>query len=133
MRRAILAILFVMSGVGFLALPSGADSSTSTSGIVLSFDFSDNSSAASVSNGTFNIITDVLPSHTGGVVRMVATPPDNSNSANLVCPYQSVQGSQVECAFKFNSNGVWTIKSQFAPDRSSDISSVSITRLRVAN
>ena len=132
MRRALLAALFVASSVGILSLPAGADSST-PSNIVLSFDFSDNSAPASASNGPFNVIANVLPEHTGGVVRMVAIAPDNSGNSNLVCPFQPVQQSQVECAFNFTTNGVWSIKSQFAPDNKSDVSSISITRLRVTN
>jgi hypothetical protein len=132
MRRALLAALLVASSVGFFALPSAADTS-STLPIVLSFDFSDNSVPASVSNGDFNVIVDVLPEHTAGVVRMVAIAPDNSGVSNLVCPFRPVQKSHVECAFNFTSNGVWTVRAQFAPDTSSDVSSVSITRLRVTN
>jgi hypothetical protein len=132
MRRALLAALFVASSVGILSLPAGADSPT-PSNIVLSFDFSDNSAPASASNGSFNVIANVLPEHTGGVVRMVAIAPDNSGDSNLVCPFQPVQKSQVECAFNFTSNGVWSIKAQFAPDNKSDVSSISITRLRVTN
>jgi hypothetical protein len=64
---------------------------------------------------------------------MVAVAPDNSGQTNLVCPFQPVQKSQVECAFNFSTNGVWTVKAQYAPDVKSDVSSVSITRLRVAN
>ena len=132
MRRALLAALFVASSVGILSLPAGADSPT-PSNIVLSFDFSDNSAPASASNGPFNVIANVLPEHTGGVVRMVAIAPDNSGNSNLVCPFQPVQQSQVECAFNFTTNGVWSIKAQFAPDNKSDVSSISITRLRVTN
>ena len=132
MRRALLAALFVASSVGILSLPAGADSLT-PSNIVLSFDFSDNSAPASASNGPFNVIANVLPEHTGGVVRMVAIAPDNSGNSNLVCPFQPVQQSQVECAFNFTTNGVWSIKAQFAPDNKSDVSSISITRLRVTN
>jgi len=132
MRRALLAALFVASSVGILSLPAGADSPT-PSNIVLSFDFSDNSTPASASNGSFSVIANVLPEHTGGVVRMVAIAPDNSGNSNLVCPFQPVQKSQVECAFNFTTNGVWSIKAQFAPDNKSDVSSISITRLRVTN
>ncbi|HVA53985.1 MAG TPA: hypothetical protein VNF05_10790 [Acidimicrobiales bacterium] len=132
MRRALLAALFVASSVGILALPAAADV-TIPLPIVLSFDFSDNSAPASVSNGDFNVITDVLPEHTGGVVRMVAISPDNSGVSNIVCPFQPVLQSQVECAFNFTVNGVWTVRAQFAPDTKSDVTSVSITRLRVTN
>jgi hypothetical protein len=132
MRRVLLAVLFVAASVGFFIAPSGADPATPAN-VVLSFDFSDNSAPASASNGSFNIITDVLPEHTGGVVRMVATAPDSSNLPNLVCGYQAVQQSQVECAFNFTTPGVWSIKSQYATDTKSDVSSVSTTRLRVAN
>ncbi|HEV3267996.1 MAG TPA: hypothetical protein VGZ68_06310 [Acidimicrobiales bacterium] len=132
MRRALLAALFVASSVGILTLPAAADTPLPLP-IVLSFDFSDNSLPASVSNGDFNVITDVLPDHTAGVVRMVAIAPDNSGASNLVCPFQSVQKSQAECAFNFTANGVWTVRAQFAQDNKSDVTSVSITRLRVTN
>jgi hypothetical protein len=132
MKRALLAALFVASSVCITCLPAGADSSTS-SNIVLSFDFSDNSSAASASGGLFNIIADVLPEHSGGVVRMVAIAPADSGYSNLVCPFQPEQQSQAECAFNFTTNGVWSIKAQFAPDKLSDVASVSITNLRVTN
>jgi hypothetical protein len=134
MRRVLLAALFVASSVGIFALPAVADNSGNNN-VVLSFDFSDNSAPAALSNsnGNFNIIADVLPEHTGGVVRMVAVAPDNSGNANLVCSFQPVQQSQVECQFNFTTNGVWTIRAQFATDAKSDVSSISITRLRVAN
>jgi hypothetical protein len=132
MRRALLAALFVASSVGIMSLPAAADTPIPLP-IVLSFDFSDNSAPASVSHGNFNVITDVLPEHTGGVVRMVAISPDNSGASNLVCAFQPVQKSQVECTFNFTANGVWTVRAQFAPDNKSDITSVSITRLRVTN
>jgi hypothetical protein len=124
---------------------SAAADNSGNGNVVLSFDFSDNSAPASVSlppvadnsgnsnNGAFYVIANVLPEHTGGVVRMVAVAPDNSGVSNLVCPFQPVQQSEVECAFNFTSNGVWTVKAQYAPDAKSDVASVSITRLRVAN
>lgn len=132
MRRTLLAALFVAGSVGMMSLPAAADSPIPLP-IVLSFDFSDNSIPASASNGNFNVITNVLPEHTAGVVRMVAISPDNSGVSNLVCPFQPVQKSQVECSFNFTANGVWTVRAQFAPDTKSDVTSVSITRLRVAN
>ena len=132
MKRALLAAFFVASSVGFLALPAGADLPSPTN-IVLSFDFSDNSLPASLTNGSFNVIADVLPERTAGAVRMVAIAPDGSSSTNIVCAFQPVQQSQAECAFNFTDNGVWTIKAQFASDSRSVVSSVSITRLRVSN
>ncbi|HVA70775.1 MAG TPA: hypothetical protein VNF08_05580 [Acidimicrobiales bacterium] len=132
MRRVLLAALFVASSVGMFTIPAVADNS-GNGNVVLSFDFSDNSAPASLSNGPFNVIADVLPEHTGGVVRMIAIAPDNAGVSNLVCSFQPVQQSQVECAFNFTSNGVWTVKAQYAPDVRSDVVSVSITRLRVAN
>lgn len=134
MRRVLLAALFVASSVGIFTLPAVADNSGG-SNVVLSFDFSDNSAPASLSNanGSFNIIADVLPEHTGGVVRMVAVAPDSSGQSNLVCSFQPVQKSQVECGFNFTTNGVWTIRAQYAPDVKSEVSSVSVTRLRVTN
>jgi hypothetical protein len=134
MRRVILVALFAAASVGLFTLPAAADNS-GNGNVVLSFDFNDNGAPAALSNnnGTFNVIADVLPEHTGGAVRMVAVAPDNSGVSNLVCPFQPVQQSQVECTFNFTSNGVWTVKAQYAADAKSDVTSVSITRLRVAN
>ncbi len=50
----------------------------------------------------FNVIADVLPEHTGGVVKIVASPPDSANLPNLVCGYQPVQQSQVECSLQLH-------------------------------
>lgn len=134
MRRALLAALFTAASVGFLVLPAGADPALAVpSSVVLAFDFSDNSTPASASNGPFNIIADVLPEGTGGIVRMVAIPPADSNLNNLICKFQPVQQAQVECAFNFTTNGVWSIKAEYSTDLKSDVSSVSITQLRVAN
>lgn len=132
MRRVLLAALFIASSVGIAILPAAADNTTPT-GVVLSFDFSDNSAPASLSNGPFNIIADVLPEHTGGVVRMVAIAPDNAGVNNLVCSFQGVQKSEVECAFAFSANGVWTIRAQYATDTRSGVQAVSVTRLRVSD
>ncbi len=131
MRRVLLVALFLASSVGFGVLPAVADSGSNL--IVLSYDFSDNSQPAAVSNGPFNVIADVFPAHTGGVVRMVAIAPDNSGYSTLVCPFQPVQQSQVECAFNFTVNGVWTLKAQYSTDTHVDVSAVSITRLRVGD
>ncbi len=132
MRRALLAALFVASSVGFIALPARADG-PGLSNVVLSFDFSDNSAPASVGNGSFKVIADILPEGTGGVVRMVAVAPPNSGVSNLVCPFQPVEESQVGCAFSFTTNGVWKIHVQYATDTKSAVSSASITSLRVSD
>jgi hypothetical protein len=132
MRRVLLAALFVGCSVGFVAIPAGADLTIQNS-VVLSYDFSDNSVPASTSNGPFNVIADVLPVHTGGVVRMVAIAPAAANDPNIVCAYQPVQQSQVECAFNFTADGVWQIRAEYSTDTKSAVSSVSVTALRVAN
>jgi hypothetical protein len=132
MRRVLLVGLFLASSIGLFVSPSGADPATPAN-VVLSFDFSDNGAAASASGANFNIITDVLPEHTGGVVRMLAYSPDSSTTVALLCDFQPVVQSQVECGFNFTEDGVWTIKSQYATDTKSAVSSVSITRLRVSN
>lgn len=136
MRRVLIAALFVASSVGFLALPAGADPISLTN-VVLSFDFSDNSAPASTSpansDGGFNVIADVLPAHTGGVVRIVAIAPAFANAPNIVCSYQPVQQSQVECNFNFSVDGVWQIRAEYSLDTKSSISSVSTTALRVVN
>jgi len=127
-----LAVLFVACSIGFVAIPAGADLTIQNS-VVLSFDFSDNSVPASASNGTFNVIADVLPEHTGGVVRMVAIAPAAANQPNIVCSYQPVQQSQVECGFNFSADGVWQIRAEYSTDTKSTVSSVSVTALRVSN
>ena len=132
MRRAILAALLAMSSLGFFALPARADD-LGLSSVVLSFDFSDNSAPASVTNGAFNVVADVLPAGTGGVVRMVAVAPLNSGVSNLVCPFQPVVQSQVGCAFSFTTSGVWSIRVQYATDTKSLVSSESVTSLRVSD
>jgi hypothetical protein len=153
MRRVLLAVFFVAASFGIYVAPSGADSFSVTN-VVLSFDFSDNSGSATVNSGqasgnscddttasptsancvnAFNVTTDVLPANTGGFVRMVAIAPATSSSNNIVCPFQPVQQSQVECGFNFPSNGVWQIKSQYSIDTVLGVSSVSITSLRVTN
>jgi len=127
-----LAVLVVACSIGFVAIPAGADLTIQNS-VVLSFDFSDNSVPASASNGTFNVIADVLPEHTGGVVRMVAIAPAAANQPNIVCSYQPVQQSQVECGFNFSADGVWQIRAEYSTDTKSTVSSVSVTALRVSN
>ena len=125
-------MLFVACSIGFVAIPAGADLTIQNS-VVLSFDFSDNSVPASASNGTFNVIADVLPEHTGGVVRMVAIAPAAANQPNIVCSYQPVQQSQVECGFNFSADGVWQLRAEYSTDTKSTVSSVSVTALRVSN
>jgi hypothetical protein len=137
MRRVLAAAVFVAVSFGFFTLPSGADL-VIPSNVVLSFDFSDNSLPASMSTGVnnenpFNVIADVVPQNTGGVIRMVAIAPTNSTVNNLVCPFQAVQQGEVECAFDFTADGVWTVKAQYATDTKSAVSSVSSTSLRVTN
>src|ERR1700722_8364209 len=116
MRRVLWAVLFTAASIGILAVPAGAETvlPTGLNPIVLSYDFSDNTQAAAVSNGAFNITVDVLPEHTAGVVRIVAFAPDGSGNAPVVCDYQQVQQSQVECGFNFTTNGLWSIKAEFA-------------------
>lgn len=141
MRRTFLAALFLAAGLGFVALPAGADTSTTTSlelnpPVILSFDFSDNTQSAAVSNGSFNIITDVLTltgGHSGGIVRMVAEAPANSGDANLVCDFQPVQQGQVECGFKFTTNGVWRVRAEWTDVAGDAIQAISFTDLRVGN
>ncbi|HVB70001.1 MAG TPA: hypothetical protein VND83_00680 [Acidimicrobiales bacterium] len=134
MRRALLVLLLAASTVGWLAIPAGAEvNAADGSRVHLSFDFSDNSDPASASNGSFNIIADVLPEHTPGVVRIVAIAPADSGLDNLVCRYQAVQDSQVECGFNFTTSGTWEIKSQYAPTRSSDVSASAVTNIDVSN
>ncbi len=134
MRRVLCTVLMVVATVSLAAVPAGAVINASDAAkIQLSFDFSDNSSPASASGGSFNIITNVLPEHSPGVVRMVAVAPADSGLPNLVCRYQAVSASQVECAFNFTVNGTWEIKSQFATDKSSDVSATAVANIVVTN
>lgn len=136
MRRAICAALLAVSTIGFFALPVGADPTGSvlaSSKFTMSFDFSDNSSPASASNGVFNVTVDVLPAHSPGVVRMVAIAPADSGNSNLVCTYQTIVKSQVECGFDFTTSGIWSIHVQLAPDTKSDVEATAVTDLRVGN
>jgi len=134
MRRALLVLLLAASTVGWLAVPAGADVfGGDGSRVHLSFDFSDNSDPASASGPAFNIIADVLPEHTPGVVRIVAIAPAGTGQDNLVCRYQAVQDSQVECGFNFPVSGTWEIKSQYAPSRSSDVSASVVTNIDVSD
>jgi hypothetical protein len=132
MRRLICAALLVASSIGFLAIPAGADTS-SPNKLALSFDYSDNNSPASASNGSFNIIVDVLPEHTQGLIKIVAVAPGVSDLPNLTCSYQAVVQGQVECAFNFPSSGVWTIRGLFAVNNKADVTAFASTSLRVGN
>lgn len=129
MRRVLVALLMVASTIGLAVAPAAADPGSSK--IVLSFDFSDNSSPPAVSSGVFNIMVDVLPEATRGIVRMVAIAPSDANVTNLVCRFQSIEKSRVACAFNFTASGTWTIRAQYATDTSSPVSAVSVTNIRV--
>lgn len=133
MRRVLLAVLLGATSIGVFALPAVADNPGDNRGVSLSFDFSDNDAPASASNGAFNIIVDVLPEHTGGLVRMIAIAPDGTGDANMVCGFQSVQQSQVECSFNFPDPGVWIVKTQYQPAPKTDVTAGAVIRLRVAN
>lgn len=130
MRRVLLATLFVFSSVGIYLVPAYADP-PSAQKIALSYDFSDNGSPASASGGTFYVSVDVLPEVTTGVVRVVAIAPGDSGVNNLVCRFQTIAQSRVKCGFDFTAPGTWAIRSQFAPNVSSDVSVVAITNIRV--
>ena len=130
MRRAICAALLAVTAVVGVVLPAGADDTTTKP--ALSFDYSDNGNPPSASNGSFNIIVDVLSSHSGQV-RIVADAPDGSGDANLVCAYQAVVEGQVECAFNFTSPGVWAIHAELAQDAHMDVVAKAVTDLLVGN
>jgi hypothetical protein len=135
MRRMLWAALFVAASVGILAMPAGAgvvgpgDIST----FALSFDFSDNSAPAAVSNGPFTVTVDVLPEHTVGVVRITADAPDGSGNAPVLCDYQSIQQAQVQCNFTFTTSGLWSLRADFASSKTSQVEVYAITVLRVGN
>ena len=131
MRRLLCSALLVASSIGFIAIPATADSSSSK--VLLSFDYSDNSAPASVSNGSFNVIVDVLPGDATGLVRMFAVAPASTNDSNIVCKFQWINQSQVECAFNFPDNGVWSIHAQYVVVPQTDVVAEAVTNLRVLN
>jgi hypothetical protein len=143
MRRVLWAVLFTAASLGIMAMPAGADivAPNNLNPIVLSFDFSNNNQPASVSNGLFNITVDVLPEHTSGFVRVTADAPDGSGNTPVVCDYQQVQQSQVQCTFNFTASGLWSVKAQFVNSLKSDPQNVpenvpqifAVTVLRVGN
>lgn len=116
MRRLLWTVLFSAASIGVLALPAGADvvAPGNLNPIVLSYDFTNNNASASATNGPFNITVDILPEHTPGFVRVTATAPDGSGNAPLVCAYQPVQQSQVQCSFNFTTSGLWSIRADYA-------------------
>lgn len=133
MRRMIVAAVMAVSTVGMLVIPAGADP-TAPPKLTMSFDYSDNSSPAAVSNGPFNIIVDVLPESVNGLVRMVAVPPADSNQPRQFCTYQWIDNSnQVECSFAFTAEGVWSIRAIYEPIPKTDATASAFTNLRVAN
>ncbi len=131
MRRLLCAALLVASSIGIIAIPAVADSGNGT--VLLSFDYSDNSAPPSVSNGPFNVIVDVLPGVTTGLIRMFAVAPASTNDSNIVCHFQWINQSQAECAFNFPDNGVWAIHSQYVVAPQTDVVAVAVTNLRVIN
>jgi hypothetical protein len=135
MRRVLWAVLFTAASIGILAIPAGAETvlPTGLNPIVLSYDFSNNNQPAAVSNGPFNVTIDVLPEHTAGVVRVTADAPDGSGNAPVVCDYQLVQQSQVQCSFNFTTNGLWSIKADFAAGPKQPAQVFAVTVLRVGS
>ena len=137
MRWLICAALIVASSIGIIVVPAVADSSSSN--VLLSFDYSDNTAPASASNGAFNVIVDVLPGNTTGLIRMFAVAPASTNDANIVCHFQLINQSEAECAFNFPDSGVWEIHAQYeaAPPTvaapQSNVVAVAVTNLRVLN
>jgi hypothetical protein len=121
----------VASSIGFIVIPAAADNSTGV--VLLSFDYSDNTAPPSASNGTFNVIVDVLPGDTTGLVRMFAVAPASTNDSNIVCRFQWINQSQAECAFNFPDNGVWTIHAQYVVAPQTDVVAEAATNLRVLN
>jgi hypothetical protein len=133
MRRMIVAALMAVSTVGLAVIPAGADPSTPPK-ITMSFDYSDNSTPASVNNGPFNIIVNVLPESVNGLVRMVAVPPADSNQPRQFCTYQWIDNNnQVECSFAFTADGVWSIRAVYESAPKTDAVASAYTNLRVNN
>src|SRR5665213_3598838 len=135
MRRLLWVALFSAASIGILAVPAGADIATlnNLNPIVLSYDYSSNNQSPAVSNGPFSVIVDVLPEHTQGVIRVTAVAPDGSGSVPLVCVYQPVQQSRVTCSFNFTTNGLWSIRADFALDAKSTVEVYGVTVLRVGS
>jgi hypothetical protein len=131
MRRLLCAALIVASSIGIFVIPSTADDSSGK--VLLSFDYSDNSAPASASNGSFNVIVDVLPGSATGLIRMFAVAPASTNDSNIVCHFQWIDQSQAECAFNFPDPGVWAIHSQYVVVPNTDVVAVAVTNLRVLN
>jgi hypothetical protein len=131
MRRLLCAALIVASSIGIFALPATADPVLNK--VLLSFDYSDNTSPPSASNGSFNVIVDVLPGDSTGLVRMFAVAPASTGDSNIVCKFQVIDQSQVECAFNFPDPGVWAIHAQYVVAPQTDVISVAVTNLRVDN
>ncbi len=113
------------------AIPVAADPVPNR--VILSFDFSDNTAAASASQGTFNVVVDVLPDGAAGLIRMFAVAPAGTNDSNLVCRFHWINQAQVECAFNFPDNGVWAIHAQYQIVPDTDVVGVAVTNLRVNN
>lgn len=130
---AVLALAPLGLGLGFTGTAGASGSGDSP--VILSFDFSDNSQAASVSGGGFNIIADVLAlsGQPGGDVRMVAIAPASSGSSNLVCGFQAVQHGQVECAFNFSAAGEWRVRAVWVDSTKDPVGAFSQTVVRVSN
>jgi hypothetical protein len=143
MRRVLWVLLFTAASLGFVAMPAGADiaAPSNLNPIVLSFDFSNNSQSASASNGPFSITVDVLPERTAGFVRVTAFAPEGSGNTPVVCDYQAVQQSQVQCNFNFTTSGLWSVRAQFVNTLKSNPQNVpetvpqvfAVTVLRVSN
>jgi hypothetical protein len=131
MRRLLCAALIVASSIGIFAIPATADPSQDKT--LLSFDYSDNTAPPSASNGSFNVIVDVLPGDSTGLVRMFAVAPLSTGDSNIVCHFQWIDQSQVECAFNFPDPGVWAIHAQYVIAPQTDVIAVAVTNLRVDN
>jgi hypothetical protein len=131
MRRLLCAALLVASTIGIFAVPATADPSPDKT--LLSFDYSDNTAPPSASNGSFNVIVDVLTDDSGGLVRMFAVAPASTGDSNIVCHFQQITQGQVECAFNFPDPGVWAIHAQYVVALQTDVVAVAVTNLRVNN
>jgi len=133
MRRLLCGALLIAAILGPVAMTNGANASTNSK-IVLSFDFSDNSAAASASKGKFHVIVNVLPEHTNGMVRIVASPPAAMAVfiAPEVCSYKKIVKNQIHCSFHFTTVGVWSLNAQFEHAAKGKVTSNAIARLRVS-
>jgi hypothetical protein len=116
-------ILTAMTLASLMVLASSAVSfgARAHSGIVLSFDFSQNT-ASPTTNQPYVVVVDVTPKSSGGLVTVAAQKvpirTSTSNSSTIVgCSSQAVVGGQVSCTLRFTTTGRWRISAELQGNR----------------